>query len=198
MHRVSRFHEINRPDPHAGVTCPGPEWRTRSGPVEVVFSPAAQKKKPDITQQQHSGMNLSPAIEAEVTGILDRYAAAYVKKDLAAFSRLFSPDITGYGSGPDEVIQNHRELLRQLRRDTAQADVHAVTFSDRKVNYDGRIAWITAKNAIIFSVGGGAKEILDGRMTMVLKNTGSRWVIEQLHFSMPYGGQAAGQSFPGA
>jgi hypothetical protein len=32
---------------------------------------------------------------------------------------------------------------------------------------------------------------------MVLRNTGSRWLIEQLHFSLPYAEQAAGQSFPG-
>jgi hypothetical protein len=49
-----------------------------------------------------------------------------------------------------------------------------------------------------FTVDGSKKETLCGRSTMVLRDTGNRWLIEQLHFSLPYGGQAEGQSFPNA
>jgi hypothetical protein len=54
------------------------------------------------------------------------------------------------------------------------------------------------KSAISFTLAGKKMQTLQARSTMVMRNTGSRWQIEQIHFSLPYGGQQAGQSFPGA
>ena len=143
-------------------------------------------------------MKLTPAQEAEVIATMEKYATAYRKKDIKALSALFSPEITGFGSGPDEIISDHTDFIRQIKRDMSQATILAVEFTDRKIFGDGRVAWATSKSAITFTVDGSAKQTLYGRSTMVLRNTGSRWVIEQLHFSMPYGEQAEGQSFPGA
>lgn len=143
-------------------------------------------------------MKLTPEMEAEVIATMARYATAYQKKDIKTLSAIFSPDICGFGSGPDEVIGDHRDFLRQIKRDISQADILAVEFTDRKIFGDGRVAWATSKSSITFSIDGAAKQTLHGRSTMVLRNTGSRWVIEQLHFSLPFGGQSQGQSFPGA
>lgn len=143
-------------------------------------------------------MKLSPETEAEVIGTMEQYAAAYKNRDIRTLSAIFSPEISGFGSGPDEVIGNHKDFLRQIRRDMSQATILSVAFTDRKISGDGRVAWATSKSTITFTPDGKAKQTLSGRSTMVLRNTGSRWVIAQLHFSLPYGGQAAGQSFPGA
>lgn len=143
-------------------------------------------------------MKLEETQEAEVIGILQKYSAAYRNKDIKALSALFSPEISGFGSGPDEVITDHKGLIRQISRDIGQADILSFEFSDRKIFGDGRIAWVTAKSTITFTINGTKKQVLAGRSTMVLRNTGSRWLIVQLHFSMPYREQAAGQSFPGA
>lgn len=143
-------------------------------------------------------MKLSSASEAAVIETMEQYATAYRMKDIRAFSRLFSHDITGFGSGPDEIITNHAGLIRQIRRDMGQADVLSVVFSDRQIFGDGQVAWETSRTAITFTLGGSSKQTIHGRSTMVLRNTGSRWLIEQLHFSMPFGEQSAGQSFPGA
>lgn len=143
-------------------------------------------------------MKLTPAQEAEVIATMNQYATAYQKKDAKTLSEIFSPDITGFGSGPDEVISNHNDFLRQIKRDMSQADILAVEFTDRKIFGDGRVAWATSKSSITFRIDGAAKQTLYGRSTMVLRSTGSRWVIEQLHFSLPFGGQSQGQSFPGA
>ena len=143
-------------------------------------------------------MALTKVQEAEVIETMQQYATAYRKKDIRTLSALFSSDISGFGSGPDEVIANHRDFIRQIQRDMSQADILSVEFSDREIFGDGRVAWTTSKNTITFTINGSRKQALHGRTTMVLKNTGSRWVIEQFHFSMPYGGQAEGQSFPGA
>jgi ketosteroid isomerase-like protein len=143
-------------------------------------------------------MTLTESQEAEVTETMQQYAMAYRKKDIKTLSALFSPGISGFGSGPDEVISDHDDFIRQIKRDMSQATILAVEFSDRKISGDGRIAWATSKSAITFTIDGTKKQTLHGRSTMVLRNTGSRWIIEQLHFSMPYGEQSAGQSFPGA
>ena len=143
-------------------------------------------------------MKLTKAMEAEVIRTMQEYGTAYQKKDLKAFSALFSDEITGFGSGPDEVIADHPGLIRQMRRDISQATILSFEFSDRKIFGDGRVAWATSKSTITFTVDGTKKQVLRGRSTMVLRDTGSRWLIEQLHFSMPYGEQSAGQSFPGA
>lgn len=143
-------------------------------------------------------MKLTPEREAEVVATIGRYARAYTQKDITTLSEIFAPDITGFGSGPDEIIGNHRDFIRQIRRDITQADILSVVFSDQKIFGDGRVAWATSKSTMTFTVDGSKKETLYGRSTMVLRDTGNRWLIEQLHFSLPCGGQAEGQSFPGA
>jgi ketosteroid isomerase-like protein len=143
-------------------------------------------------------MKLTKAREAEVIETMERYSTAYRKKDLRALSEIFSPDITGFGSGPDEVIADHASFIRQMKRDMSQATILSVVFSGRKIFGDGRVAWATSKSTITFTVDGTRKQTIQGRSTMVLQNTGSRWLIGQLHFSMPFGEQSAGQSFPGA
>jgi ketosteroid isomerase-like protein len=142
-------------------------------------------------------MKLTGSQEAEVIAIMEQYATAYEQKDIRSFSALFSQEITGFGSGPDEVIANHPGFIRQIKRDMSQADILTVEFSDRQIYGDGRVAWVTSKNTIRFTIDGTIKQTIQGRSTMVLRNTGSRWLIEQIHFSMPYGEQVVGHSFPG-
>ena len=143
-------------------------------------------------------MSLTEAQKEEVRATMNAYGTAYRKKDIQGMLAIFSPEICGYGSGPDEVIRGREDFLRQIRRDMSQADVLAVEFTDTKISGEGRVAWVVTRSSITFAVGGAAQQTMHGRSTMVLRNTGSRWLIEQIHFSMPYGGQSTGQSFPGA
>lgn len=143
-------------------------------------------------------MTITKEQAAEIIATMEQYATAYRKKDIRTLSAIFSPEISGFGSGADEIIRNHADFIRQIRRDIGQADILAVEFSDRQIFGDGRVAWATSKSTLTFTTDGSAKQILRGRSTMVLRNTGNHWVIEQLHFSLPFGGQSAGQSFPGA
>jgi len=143
-------------------------------------------------------MTLSDAQKAEVIETMHNYGKAYQNKDLKALLAIFSPEISGFGSGPDEIILDRQDFSRQIKRDLNQATIVSVKFNPMKILGEGRIAWVTSRNDITFIVEGSKKQTLSGRSTMVLRNTGSHWVIEQLHFSMPYVEQSAGQSFPGA
>jgi len=143
-------------------------------------------------------MKFTEIQKAEVIETLGNYATAYQKKDIKALMALFSPGISGFGSGPDEVVLDRKDFNRQIKRDLSQATSVFVKFTEMKIFGEGRIAWVTSRSNITFTLEGTKKETMSGRSTMVLRNTGSRWVIEQVHFSMPYIEQAPGQSFPGA
>jgi len=143
-------------------------------------------------------MTLTDSQKAEVKTTMEAYAAAYKNKDILGLLAVFSPEICGFGSGPDEVVTGRDSFARQVQRDMSQATVNGVVFTDTQIFGDGRVAWLMTKSAISFSLPGEKMQTLQGRSTMVMRNTGSRWQIEQIHFSLPYGGQQAGQSFPGA
>lgn len=141
-------------------------------------------------------MKLAPDQEAEVIKTMERYAMAYQNKDIQTLSEIFSPDITGFGSGPDEIIGNHEDFIQHTKRDLTQATILLVKFTDRKIFGDNTIAWATSLTTMTFTIDGKTKQSIHGRSTMVLRNTGSGYIIEQLHFSLPCSGQSDGQSFP--
>ena len=143
-------------------------------------------------------MNLTEAQKAEVKETLRNYGMAYQKKDIKGLLALFSPEISGFGSGPDEVVLNRKDFTRQMKRDLSQVTSVSLEFPGLKIFGEGRVAWVTSGCGFTFTVEGRKKQTMSGRMTMVLRNTGSRWLIEQIHFSMPNVEQAPGQSFPGA
>jgi ketosteroid isomerase-like protein len=142
-------------------------------------------------------MSLSGSQKQTVAETFNRYAEAYRNKDAPALLALFSPDITGFGSGIDEVIGNRNELAAQVGRDLSQVESVEIAFREMKIYGNMPVAWVTTFCEYRL-VAGGAKQVMAGRMTAGLRTTGSRWLIEQLHFSMPCLGQEPGQSYPGA
>jgi ketosteroid isomerase-like protein len=123
------------------------------------------------------------------------YTECYEKRDFQGLKSLLSPYVMGFGSGIDEISTCRDEFIKGVRRDLSQADRVKVTFCDLIINGDGRVVWVMGLchfNAWIK----GCELSMTGRFTAVLLNTGSRWIFEQMHFSMPYEGQEPGQSFP--
>ncbi|MFA5269010.1 MAG: nuclear transport factor 2 family protein [Methanoregula sp.] len=142
-------------------------------------------------------MTLTEEQTAEIRETLGRYCAAYQRKDLKALLALFSPDINGFGAGPDEIFRNRKEYAPLVKRDLVQATSISLEFSDLNITGDGRSAWVMSGcNCAFVSVGKG-RQTMRVRMTLGLRNTGNRWLIEQLHLSIPNSGQAPGQSFSG-
>ena len=142
-------------------------------------------------------MTLTEEQKAGVRETLGRYGAAYRSRDLKALLALFSPDISGYGAGPDEVFRNRKEYAPLVQRDLAQAQSINLEFSDMQIAGDGPVAWVMSGCTCTFAAGGNDKQTMRVRMSLGLKNTGSRWLITQLHISVPNTGQAPGQSFSG-
>ncbi|MCX6689011.1 MAG: nuclear transport factor 2 family protein [Methanoregula sp.] len=139
-------------------------------------------------------MALSQTQKQEIANVLFKYAEGYKKKDVRAILELCSQNITGFGSGIDEVYEGRQQVHEALTRDLKQADEIALKFSGMKCYGDPVVAWLST-GCTFEGVMGKERLMMNGRMTAVLKNTGSRWLIEQIHFSMPFAGQEPGQSY---
>jgi ketosteroid isomerase-like protein len=135
--------------------------------------------------------------DEEIRAVFTQYAEGYLSKDIRRILDLCSPDITGFGSGPDEVVRGKTSLKETLRRDLSQADQISVAFPGMEIHGLGAVVLVMSGCSFTF-VSCGVRKNMSGRFTAVVRNTGSRWLIEQIHFSMPFGGQKAGQSYPGA
>ena len=142
-------------------------------------------------------MALTDQQKQEVAEVMRQYAGGYREKDALAILALCSPDISGFGSGADEIARSKAELEVSIPRDLSQADFMDMTFPRMKIYGTMPVAWVTTECNVRFVIGGVAG-VMAGRMTAGLLNTGSRWLLEQVHFSMPFSGQNVGQSFPGA
>lgn len=142
-------------------------------------------------------MALTPSQEEEIRRILDRYADAYRGKDPAGILALVSKGISGFGSGPDEVVADYEHFRQHVARDLGQADDIAISFTILTIHGQMPFAWVTAFCCFRVTVG-GMPVTLDGRMSVLFRHTGNRWLIEQLHFSVPDTGQETGVSYPGS
>lgn len=132
----------------------------------------------------------------EVLEMLERYARHYSDNNAKKIFSLASKGISGFGSGADEVIEDYSGFKESIVRDLAQSEKVDVTFYVFKVDGQMPFAWVTSF-CVFDAVVNGEALSMEGRMTALLRNTGSRWLFEQLHFSMPFGGQETGESFPG-
>lgn len=161
--------------------------------------PSMQIVEKEISCRHHElfPMVLTELQKAEVEETLRNYGTACRKKDIRAILSLASPEISGFGSGPDEVVPDRRVFRGQIQRDLSQVTSVSLEYTGMKIFGEGRIAWVTTGCKYNFTVKPGLTQAMTGRMTIVLRNNGKRWMIEQMHFSMPYGEQVAGQSFPG-
>ncbi len=129
--------------------------------------------------------------------MLDLYAQYYHEKNLDKLLSIVSKEISGFGSGPDELVLNAARFREQVRRDLGQAGTVKLSFEILKADGVMPCAWVTALCHFSAVVDGKALS-MSGRMTVVLRNTGSRWLFEQVHFSMPCAPQLPGQSYPGS
>ena len=142
-------------------------------------------------------MATSSEFKAAVTAAMDRYARAYSEKDLEGVLATTAEDFFGHGSGPDEEVYGKEQLRSQVERDLAQCDRVSMVIGPGHISGEGNVAWY-AGNCTVEAIVDGQDMRLEGRITAVLKKVGDQWLIAMSHFSMPFGAQEAGQSWPQA
>ncbi len=150
-----------------------------------------------VSRSTWLSMTLPRQQAAEIRGMMDCYREMYRTKNTIGLLSLFSPRICGYGSGPDEVVRDLAGMKAQVKRDLSQADSVRITFENVHVAGEMPVAWVMADCEFEVVVK-GTRLAMAGRFTAVLKNTGSRWLFEMIHFSVPALTQAPGESYPGS
>lgn len=143
-------------------------------------------------------MRADAKTQAEVMAVLTKLSDAYAGRDTNKLLALFvpDPDVVMIGTGADEKRVGIAQIKAQAERDWAQTESTALTWGPwQMVASSGSVAWV-ATDATFKVKAGGQDITLSGRMTAVLEKRGDTWLIAQAHFSMPYSGQAKGESFP--
>jgi len=151
--------------------------------VVIVFATAAFTA-PQQPAAPTSGAPTAPD-KALMQRVLDGWstmnpdnAAQYYAQDQRNVFYDFTPfKYTGWKEYADGV--------RKVAADYSSAKFHANP--DAQVHRRGDLAWGTATWHADFVKKDGAKEILDGRWTVVWEKRGDKWLIVHDHFSVPFG-----------
>jgi ketosteroid isomerase-like protein len=102
--------------------------------------------------------------------------------------------VVGIGTGQDEWRVGPAAFKAQLERDFSQAEALSVDYEPVVVSEAGSVAWVAGRARVQARVDGHDVG-LAGRFTAVLEDRGDRWLLLQLHFSLPAAEQAEGRSF---
>jgi ketosteroid isomerase-like protein len=142
-------------------------------------------------------MKADATTEAAVKAVLDKLSQSYATRDLETVLASFAadPDTVIYGTGADEKRVGLAEIQAQVERDWSQSEAAAISFRWTSVSAAGSVAWVATDSAFAIQAG-GQKMTIPARITWVLERRGDKWLIVQAHFSVPFGEQAAGESFP--
>ena len=135
------------------------------------------------------------SLPQSVSETVEQLAAYYSHKDIEGLIAITSPQFTGFGSGPDEIVHSIEEFRTSLIRDFSLCDQVRMEFDDIHIREDIRAAWMIAACTITAQTGTDTIA-LKGRMSAVFRRVSSGWQIALTHFSMPYLDQEPGQSYP--
>ncbi|MCD6310028.1 MAG: nuclear transport factor 2 family protein [Candidatus Eremiobacteraeota bacterium] len=131
-------------------------------------------------------MKADPVTESAVMGILNMYAIAYGKKDIENVISLFAPDpdMVTIGVGQDDRRIGLTEFKDRLEAEVTRFEKAKMDFTWHSVSCSGNVAWIAAD--IIMHEYYGSKEVnYPVRLTAVMEHRKERWLITQLHKSLP-------------
>lgn len=133
----------------------------------------------------------------EIEDVLKRYAQGYAKKDVGTLMEIMAPDedLIFIGTGKDEWVQGSTELKKGFERDLSQAESIKVDFGDLPISAAGNVAWTSTMMTMHAEINGEIL-VLEGRLSVVFEKRENKWLIVQLHFSIPATEQEEGQSFP--
>jgi ketosteroid isomerase-like protein len=142
-------------------------------------------------------MKADPKTETAVTSIMNQFAEAFGKRDLGASLALLAPDpdVVFIGTGGDEKRVGLADIEVLFQRDFAQFEDASLKLVRPSVSAAGSVAWVVA-DLILRAKTGGWEISLQARSNAVLEDRRDRWLIVQLHASLPAAGQTEGEAFP--
>ena len=140
-------------------------------------------------------MTIEQAV-AEVRSVVYQMAERYGALDADGVLAMFVEENTVLvGTGADEVRFGTAEARLQVVRDMSEVDGLSMGMENLSVNVFGEAAFAYSDAVINASVDGESFKF-PVRATIGLIRTSDGWRIAQIHFSVAYGEQAPGRSFP--
>ncbi len=142
-------------------------------------------------------MNADAQTTSEVKDALNRFGDAFRRRDMGSLMAMLAPDpdVTFFGTGPDEERVGVSNIREQIQRDWDQSESASIDLGPLSVSTQGSVAWV-AGNVTLMARVDGAELRSPGRLTAVIDKRDGHWLIDQWHLSVPMAGQEEGQSFP--
>ena len=142
-------------------------------------------------------MKTNPQTEAEIVDVMKKAHEAYSRRDINELLSYFAPDtdVVMYGTGADEKRIGRDAIKTQAERDWAQTDASAFNWNWHSVVGSDSFACLAADGVAEVKVGGEEMQ-MPIRFTGVLEKQGDAWRFVQAHYSVPFGEQEEGESFP--
>ena len=138
-------------------------------------------------------------MNSEIQELFFNYLDAYfIKRDLDAVLTMFSPRLTGFGTGLDEKSYNPDQLIRLYERDIEQVPdpityevtkIHAYTI---KENLGIALGEINIEAHILQQ----KIRLNNLRISTVWIKTDSQWLMEHMHISLPTEAHNDDESYP--
>lgn len=140
------------------------------------------------------------AEKEEVNKVLDQEIQVWETEDMDLLSGIFAhdSDMVTFGTEAGERIVGWQALEDAMHKQFEATDSSKLSASDRsvKINPTGNTAWFSELISWQL-VSGGEKMNLKGlRGTGVLEKRNGKWVIVQLHYSLPSDGKPDSLSEP--
>jgi ketosteroid isomerase-like protein len=142
-------------------------------------------------------MGANGKVDTEVLATLEKFLAAYQKRDIESLKSAIAADddLFMYGTGADEKRLGQADFISQVERDWAQMDELAFVFDYNRVSSAGSVAWVASEGLGRGKFNGHDIEF-PLRMTSVFEKQGDSWLVRQAHVSVPAAGQEEGDSVP--
>lgn len=142
-------------------------------------------------------MKADTKTETKVIAVLNKAHDAYSRRDIEGLLACFLPDadVVMFGTGADEKRVGSGQIKMQAERDWSQTEAGSIQLGWYSVSAADSVAWV-ATDAIFNVRTGGQEMSVPARLTCVLEKRGDTWLIGQAHYSIPWGEQAEGESFP--
>ncbi len=127
----------------------------------------------------------------EVNALLDQYETVLETNNMELLSSITAhdADMVNFGTSADERVVGWEALSQLMQAQFDATESSEVTVKDRviKVHEEGKVAWYSEINDWVVTMNGEEMTLNGFRVTGVLEKRDGKWLIVQLHFSVPDG-----------
>ncbi|MFB1486119.1 MULTISPECIES: diguanylate cyclase [unclassified Thiocapsa] len=138
----------------------------------------------------------SEAIEQALQRYLDTY---FTHRDLAGTLALFSPTVTGFGTGRDETATTFSAVEQLYRRDIEQAP-NPIAYRFQRPPHvqilSVHVGLVSAELDLHTTVLDQTLTLSHLRLTLIFTRHGSDWLIEYKHLSLPTQAHGEDEAYP--